>query len=760
MSSDAGKLMDYLTQTGFSNQINFSMTSGNDKGSSYMSVNYTNDKSVLKNNNSDAVNFRLNGDYNVLPLLKMGIRSYVKMGRSKGIDNSSERRVVWKPLTYESDPYNTGYWNSFGNPLAACDPKYSRSDSEFLSANLSGYADLDLGFLTKGLGFRSELNYSRYSNGNSGWTSELIGSAPETAAYGSYGTETTNFGKSILYNFYLKYNRSFGNHNVNAVLGTESERSMGYYRYAKGRNTEGSYPQLGDNPGEKIASSGYQSGEDYLRSYFGRLDYKFKDRYLAGISLRRDGASNFAPKKRWGTFTAYSLGWIINEESFLKDQKWISLLKLRGSAGQTGNKAVPNKFYTTWQSNLWWFYGEYGPASIGGTRPTNIGNSELTWETTTSYDFGLDYSFFNNKLNGSLGYYLQDVKGLVLAAQLPTSTGLGTSNEIWGNMGRIQNYGLEFSLTSVNVSTKDFQWTTNFNFTTNKNKVKALTPDLDNNNLPLYETKNGIQTISKTGHGIREFYMCESAGVDPERGVEMIYEIDYDLWKKTGEIVKTGRKIPATVDNINRNKVNLGKSTIPKFFGGINNTLQYRDFDMNFLITFAGGNYLYDTERYFISYPLRGQYNLDKALLTESWQKPGDNAKYPQLVYNETFPYDWDPEVANSESPTGKGNWKSGNGNYLVSGSAAPLSKFVEKAGYARLKHVEFGYTLPTLLSKKAWISSLRLFVSGDDLLTLTPYKGWDPVSGDITNGVLAITNLSPSFKVWASYNFGIQIKF
>lgn len=746
MQSDAGKLIDYLTRTGFTNQINFSVSSGNDKGNIYLSGTYHNDKSLLVGNHGDTFYFRLNGDYKLLPYLTVGTRNYVKLGKSSGTNAGNQQRLVWMPLTYEDDPYNTGFWNSFqGHPVASAMEKYARSDNESISAQLGGYAELDLGFITDGLAFRTELNYSRYSNGNSSWKSALINNPPARATAGSTASESNSIGTKLHYNFFLKYDKTFGKHYFNFVGGTESERSIGYYRAAAGRLTEGSYPQLGGNPGEKNLAQGYQSYEDYMRSYFGRFNYKFNDRYIAGVSVRRDGASNFAPKHRWSTFTAYSLGWIISEENFLNDIEWIELLKLRGSIGETGNKGVPNKFFTTWENNGSWLYGEYQYAQIGGTRPMNIGNENLTWETTKSYDFGIDFGLWNNRLNGSIAYYMQDVDGLVLAAQIPSSTGLGGVQEIWGNMGRVQNYGIELSLSSVNISKKDFQWTTNFNITTNKNIVKALTPELDKNNLPLYENN----VVSKTGHGIREFYMAEYAGVDPDKGVEMIYEIDYEHWQKTGDIVKTGRLIPATDDNVSRNKINLGKSFLPKFFGGLDNTFTYKDFDLNFMLTFSGGNYIYDNNRASISCINRGGNNFDKAILTESWEKPGDKANYPMIVYNRQFPWDWDPNVENPNSPTGKGDWVQRTG----SGSSSH-SKYLERADMLRLKHIELGYTLPRNITKKAGLNSVRFFVSGDDLFTLTPYKGWDPQSGNLSKGVV-----SEGFVVYASYNFGIQVK-
>ena len=753
-NSDSGKLIDALSQTGLYDQLNMSISAGNDKGTTYLSGSYVDEKSYLVGNKNNALHFRVNSDYKIFPSVTVGSRSFISFENKNTPNSGGQKYLVWKPIYNSSDPYNTGYWNSYDNPVAKADPAFYRNDTERIRALVGGYAEVDLNKFVKGLALRTETNFERSSIGNSTWASEFI-TFPETnSSKGSTGSESNSITSRFHYNFYLKFNRNFGHHTFGAVFGTESERITSYLRAATGRFTEGTYPQLGNNPGEKTTAQGYLSFEEYIRSYFGRGEYKYKDRYLAGISLRRDGVSNFAPENRWGTFTAYSIGWILSEESFMKPLKWLSLAKLRGSIGQTGNKAVPNKFNTTWTNSINWIYGQYDYAQIGGTRPSNIGNRDLTWETTTSYDFGLDFGLFNNRLNGSAAYYFQDVDGLVLAAQMPSSTGLGTTQEIWGNMGRIQNKGMEFSLTSINVNTSDFKWTTTFNITTNKNKVLNLTPQLDKNNVPLYERKAGFDLISKSGQGVREFYMPEFAGVDPEKGIEMIYEIDYDKWKSTGEIVKTGRKIPATQENLKLNKVALGKSITPTFYGGLNNSMEYKGFDFNFLLVFGGGNYIYDDERRLMSNPVNGSFTLDKKLLNNSWEKPGDIADYPQLVFNQVFNYNWDPNAVNPNSPTGKGDWKTGKGNYLTGSEA--LSRYLEKGDFVKLKHIEFGYSLPSNLMSKIRIANLRVYLAADDLYTLTPFRGWDPQTGALSNGVI----YGGDWAVPASYSMGVQLKF
>lgn len=748
-----------LYRTGSYQDINVSLNTGNDKGATFMSANFRHSESNAKNNSDLNFQFRANTDYEIAQNLLVGSRLFGLINKGDNPNNTSHRISTWLPFYADDDPYGTRYWNTFSNPVAKIDEKFRLSNYENVRLLGGLYAEWKIPFV-EGLSIRSEANINYSVQTSTSYEHELITGVSGSDA-GNKANEKAQNGTQYSYNIYMKYNRAFGKHNVSATFGTESEGYKGYYRYGEGKYIPGTYQQLGSNPGQIVAAQGYLNGEEYLRSFFGRADYKFNDRYLAGISLRRDGVSNFEPDCRWGTFTAFSLGWIINEEDFLKDVSWVNLLKLRGSFGQTGNKAVPNKTKTTFDNSNDWQYGEYEYTQTGGTRPTNIGNPLLTWETTSSYDLGIDFSFLDNRLNGSFAYYLQDVDGLVLAAAMPPSTGLGWSQEMWGNMGRIINKGIEFNLSSVNYSSSNFTWTTDFNLTTNTNKVKKLTPDLDDAGVPLYhDTGFGkVKLMSITGGGIKEWYLCEFAGIDSEKGVEMIWEIDYDKWLETGETIKTGRMIPATQNNLSRNQIRQKNKTVtPKFFGGLSNSIQYKNWDMNFLFTFSGGNYIYDHEFISSTSILRGSKPLLSEMIDKSWKKPGDNAKYPELRWNGSHPWDWDTEVANPNSPTGKGDWVEREGNYNDDGGKDTRAFF--KGDYLKLKHLEIGYTFSKELLNKTRISHLRLYLAAENLFTITNYPGWDPEYALVREGNPNRYWGNCSNVVTTTISAGLQLKF
>lgn len=764
ISADEARLVqdnwfDAVTRPGHYVHASLSLSTGSKNGTTYMNANIRKTKENILGNDNNEMNFRINSDYKLTDLLTVGGKLHFNRTHQDGEGNSTIRRVPWQPLYDSLDPERTGYWNPHANPLTTIDTKYKQVKNRNIRILGGVYAELGIPFV-KGLALRAEYSNNTYMNTLTNWQSALVNPVTASEA-GSRATEQSILGQKHNANAYFKYNNTFGQHTVTGVVGTESERSDGYLRLSSGKNLTTEYPQLGTTPAELTQAQGYLQFENYLLSFFGRADYKFADKYLAGVSFRRDGSSIFDPEYRWGTFTAYSLGWIASEEQFMKNYDWVSLMKLRGSLGQTGNNNIPqNKNLTTFIMDVDYGYGDENVIA-GGKKPATIGNSSLTWETTSSYDIGLDYGLFKNRISGSIAYYYQDVKGLILAASVPKSTGLAGSQEVWGNMGKIHNSGFEFNISSINVNNKNFTWTTDFNISTSKNKVVELNQELDSKGIPIYHDENKVVgLVSKTGGMVREFYMPEYAGIDAERGVEMIYELDRAVFEETGKTVRTGRLIPATQGNMQTNRFVLDKKTInPTFYGGLSNTITFKNFDFNLLVTFSGGNYIYDNEMTIMATPGRGSNILSSDLLNKSWTQPGDNAEYPRLVYNYTHPYDWDAEALNPSSPTGKGDWIDSDGNYSI--HYGGHSKYLYKGDYLKIKHIEFGYTIPKAKLKALGIENFRVYIAADNIYTTTKYPGWDPQSGFLRGGVVGLSSYTMNpFLVTGTYLAGLQLNF
>jgi TonB-dependent starch-binding outer membrane protein SusC len=758
---------DQILRTGTFQDVNASSSRGTDNGSFFLSVNYNNTESVLKENYFQRFSSRANFDFKPLDNLSVGSRlnfSYTENtrvqqqvggsvgggggGANAGWGNANRVSLPWFPVYNPS--HASGYWNprSGANLAASVSPdnhhdlveQYRFLGNMFLDYHMPGI---------KGLKIRSEFSADFIQNNSIYWVSEHL------RELGSYAADRAATRKSFNYNIYGNYNITISEvHNFNATLGSEWQTILRHTRDLTGQNLQGSYRQVG-NPGTYLEMFSGLNEEEYILGYFGRFDYKLKDRYFASVSMRRDGSSKFQDDVRWAIFPAYSAGWIISDEPFLK-RPWIEMIKLRGSYGRTGNKDIPsNRFQTNFSNRR---DDRYGDATLipGSTRISNLGNPILTWETTNSYDGGVDFAFFNNRLSGSVAYYLQRIDDLLLFSSLPVSSGV---NGIWNNIGNMENFGWEYSVNSVNLHlpSRNFRWTTDFNFSTNDNKVLSLTPQLNQNGKGVQD--NNTSTVSVTGGRLWAWHIAEFAGVDPEKGVDMIYEIDYELWQQTGKTVKTGRTIPATTANLTRNRfIHQDKTRVPKYTGGINNKIEYGGFDLSMLITFAGGHYIYDYEEQRTTAIQYGQVLLRKDLIGNTWQKPGDQARYPELTWDSQYPWGWDHEAANPQwsgdpnSPLAKGTWVGGlNGNqtYSYNNETTSYSRHLYKGDYFRLQNIEAGYRFRNTYLTRMGLQHLRVSASATNLILYTlQYRGWDPETG---GGVL------PPLKV---YNVGLSVQF
>ena len=750
---------DQIIRTGSFQDINISSSRGTERGAFYISANYRDDQGILKTNRLQRFSGRANLDFTPVNNLQTGVRLnlvYTKNdrvksagggglssssgGNSGGFAQANRNALSWYPIN--NPDHESGYWN----PLAGINLA-ANIDENLIQDNVEQYRALGNIFLdyslpwVKGLSFRTELSVDFIQNNSVFWVDGFL---REDGAQAVDRAVTSN---NFNYNLYATYNRAFGQHHINAVFGGESQESDRYRRESSGDQLSGTYQQLG-SPGNRLSMFAGLEGERYLRAFFGRVDYKFKDRYIFGISLRRDGSSAFTPDNRWGTFTAFSAGWILSDEEFFNLNAF-NLFKIRGSFGQTGNQNIPGGLdVTQYRSNR-----RYGTEDVisGGTTVRSIGSADLTWETTNSYDIGIDFGLLQNRISGSVAYYIQDVEDLLLQVPIPVSTGLDGSSSIWANAGKLNNQGLEFNISAVNVNKGNFKWTTTFNLTLNTNEIKELNPDVD-------ASGQGIisgNTITRKGGRLGAYFLAEYAGIDPQRGVELIYEIDRDLFLETGETVKTGRRIPATQTNVRDHRIIHNDQTgLPTYFGGFTNTFDFKGFDLSVFFSFMGGNHIYDYAQHRTSYAQRGQQVLRKEIIGNTWTQPGDNAQYPQLRWDSSYPWNWNNETR---------EWVEESGNY--NHESIFHDRFLQKVDFIRLRNVQLGYNFPQQLLKKLKLQGLRMFVSGTNLLTFTDYDGWDP-EVTITTGGNQNVNLSPGFignpplPHLRTYSFGLNAKF
>ena len=736
---------DQILQQGSYTEMNVSGTSGFEKGNIFLSGNYRKDNSVIKHNDLERYSLRANMNFHPIENLELGTNLNVSHTRNNRMKNSGKGNtggnqsgntggftsagydaLPWYPVYNDSSMY---YNPLVSNPVANADPNNIKDELTTYRALGSLTAQYNMPFL-KGLSVRTEGSFDILQTNQTNWVSADI----RDENFGSMAREEAILLKTLNTNLFATYNRVIENHSIVFTAGMEGQRDDGYLRRMEGWDIQGTYQELGQ-PLTLKEMEGRATDERYLLSYFSRLNYKFKERYILGLSFRRDGSSKFPAEQRWGNFAAVSGGWIISEEDFLSSAGRGTFLKLRGSFGQTGNEAIPSYlFVQTYNTN--YLYGSSAIMGRGGTFPSNM-VSGLTWEKTNSIDAGIDFGFFDNRVSGSVAYYYKMVDNLLLQTPLPISTGIDggiyvyTANQAWGNIGQLDNSGFEFEISSVNINTGDFKWTTMFNFGTNRNEIKRL--DDDGNNV----IGKGY-TIASVGGKIGEWYMARYADVDPETGVERIYALDRDHFQNTGEtkplIASDGADslIYASRSAIQQNSFRLGnKSSVPAFYGGITNAFEYKGIDFSFFVSFSGGNYIFDYDEQ-VSTTTAPARIIRADVLGNYWEKPGDIAKYPRPMYNT-------PHEVKGE-------------NYDLAREWCAYDKYLYKGDYIRLKNVQLGYTLPSRLLNQMKISKLRIYVSGSNLFTYTDYKGWDP------EGATHVYEATiPQLKV---YSFGVDLGF
>ena len=734
--------IDQICRVGNFLDARLSASNGSEKANSYLSLNYRKEYGNFKFNDLQTITANINVNYKALRFLTLGYRlmaSYTDNNRVKSGDGkqgaggwaqANSNALPWMKV-YDPDGIN-GYWNSqsYVNALAGIDPRNSESTLQALNV-ISGLT-LDVKLPVDGLTLRGELGMNALNNQGQSWLSKSVRELGERAR------ESKSQSVILNYNAYFSYVRSFNDrHNVNLVGGVEGTRANYHGTDLTAFNLVGPYHEIG-TPGTLMGNSGWGSG-DYMMGIFGRANYNFRSKYYAGFSMRRDGISQFIPENRWATFMSGSLGWVISEEDFFNIDA-ISFLKLRGSYGQTGNTNVPGGITEDNWSTV------SGVSTLQGTNSkslTVMGNRHVKWETANKIDVGFDFGALNNRINGSIAYYQEKIEDLLLRVSLPFSAGIyGTdANAIWQNIGDMVNYGVEMNLDAVVVNRKDFRWSIGGNLWTNSNKVLALDPESDSNGTGIF-SRSGVSNdteiryITQKGYPISSWYISEYAGVDPQKGIPLIYEIET---LADGSTRRTGKIIPATTENLAVNK--MIQESKPIFRGGFNMNLSYKSFDLSMVWDFRTGKtcYVYDRLKQSMMTPNTGLLTLSRELLTDTWRKPGDNAKYPMTTYACSYYYDGEGNPTNVPVQYGSEN-------------KTPITLFRERGDYLRMNSIQIGSNLPQKWCNTIGMKNIRVYLSGNNLLLFTKFSGYDPT----TTSVQFFSSL-PSSRI---YSFGVNAGF
>jgi len=569
-----------------------SSSGGNDKTRVFLSGNFFQQDGIVIGTDYRRLNGRVNIDHRLSEKLLVGTSiglSYAKTNRVEGdqtlqgpLPNGISTPAIF-PVYNEDGSYNQE--GPYSNAVSIANEAINENFSYRSVANV--YADYKilpgLTFSTKwGVDF---LNFREHAY-------ESIKTV-QGAKFNGLGFETYSNVLNLVSNNFLKYQLDRGKHNMEFLGGYSFEQYQNRSSFIRGQDFADPSLQY-INTAATIVSASSSGSENGLRSFLGRVNYNFDNKYLLTFSGRLDGSSRFGENNRNGFFPAVSAGWRVSQEGFLKS-KAISELKIRASYGLTGNDDIPAFLF----SEL------YGITSYGdqpGIYPSNIPNPDLKWETTAQLNFGIDLGLFENRVLLSADVYNKKTTDLLLSRPLPPSSGFSVITE---NIGEVENKGIELSLTTENLSERVFTWTTRFNFSANRNKVLKLY-----NGQPIDDLGRGSNRIEE-GQPIGIFYSYESLGVDPSTGDIVYKDNNYD-----GELTTADR---TKIGNPN-----------PDFIAGITNQLGYKGFDLSVFFQGSYGNDVFNGSRLFLESLQGGDNQL--AAVNRRWRTPGDITNIPDAT--------------------------------------------------------------------------------------------------------------------------------
>jgi TonB-linked SusC/RagA family outer membrane protein len=467
-----------------------------------------------------------------------------------------------------------------------------------------------------------------------------------------------------------------------------------------------------------------------LQSVFGRINYAFEDKYLVSASLRNDKLSALPWSSQGSTMPGASVGWRVSKEEFWQKGKInniINDLKIRASWATVGNTNIGDFPYAGLFSPV--YYGTWNGAFY-----SNMGNTNLKFETSKKMDIGLDIAFLKNRIQFTGDYFSDLIDNLILnvptapSLGVPTPQGGAPENSYPANVGRMTNKGWEFTINSLNIDHTNFKWSTSLNISFVRNRVTALM-----NNQSIINAYN----ITEVGQPIGSFYGYHFYGVNTENGNPIWYKADGSLVQYDGSIDKYSVYDPqnpadeSTSSTLSAADKKVMGNANPTWFGGMNNTFTYKNFDLGILFTFSGGNRVYNQTRQETLMNL--QFGNNSTEILKRWTTQGQKTSVPKLYYNEFT-------------------------NILQQGNMD--SRFLENGSFLRLQTLSLGYSLPTSLLSHVWINSLRVYVQAQNLFVVTKYTGFDP---ELANSVTA--NQTPGLDynvnpIPRTFTFGINLNF
>jgi TonB-dependent starch-binding outer membrane protein SusC len=669
---------DQAFQTAPISQYDLNFSGGSDKTTFFMGGQYLDQDGIIVKNGFKRYSARLNLEHKVRDWFAMGMNLSFSRSINDRVSNDDQfstplQIVALSPITPLIDPRTgltsgaldpaTGLPNTnypvYYNPLLNVEDAFYKTTVNRTLGNI--FVNMHL---LKGLNFRSELGMDQLNQNEETFSGPLTyRNSGVQKGSGFYSADQI---LNLNVNNFFQYNKSFGKQDLDMVLGTSYQNWNIASASASGTDFPSDALRKLVSAAVPTAVSSTSSNWKLL-SYFLRANYKFNDRYLLAVSGRYDGSSRFGANNRYGFFPAASAGWILSEEKFLQNIKWLNFLKLKASYGLTGNSEIGDFA----ARGLW--SGNASYAGFPGTHPSQLANPDLKWESTASFDAGIETSVFTNRITVELDYYTRKTHDLLLNVNVPGTSGFSTQLR---NIGKLTNKGIEFTINTENIVSRDFRWSTSINFGANQNKIT----DLGGQEI-------GTLNKAKEGQPLGVFYAREFAGADPANGDALFIK---NTVGADGKIDRsTTNDYNAAVD------VRIGKPT-PDYIYGIRNFFSYKEIDFDVLLQGVQGNQIFNGGGQYMSSSGSNGFDNQTRDQLNSWKKPGDITMVPEARM------------------------------FLANGTDNS-SRYISDGSYLRVKAVTLGYNLPKTVLTKLHLEKARFYIRAQNLFTITKYKGWDP---------------------------------
>lgn len=698
---------DLILQPGIMQNHTLGVQGGNDKTAFYLSGGFFQDKGISKGLDYTRLSLRANIDHSINKVLKVGLSSYMMYS-----DRNGENLNPYQ-LTLQQNPLGRPYDDNgnlifsptndalLTNPLYEVIPGAQVDNTKKYRIFNSLYAELNV---TDNLKYRVNFGPD-FTLSRSG---RFIGALTNARKGGDAQASNDNrFGFDYTLENILTYSKSFGKHNFN-LTGLQSIQKDRFETYGSDVTGVPAEPQQFYSLGSASSVSAIRSGlvEWTINSYMGRLNYDFNDRYLMTLTLRRDGSSRFGENTKYGNFPGVALGWNISHEPFMKSVSWVDLLKLRAGWGKVGNQGVV-PYQTQGLLNRTTY--AFGTTAAYGYRPNTIGNPDLRWESSATTNVGLDYSIFKGRIQGSLEFYKTETESLLLSDFLPGSTGF---NSVTRNVGHTRNKGIELNLSTVNINSNSFRWSTDFSFTKNKEAI-----------VELYNGKvDDLGNRWFIGQPLNTYFDYKKAGIWQTNEADLAKSYGSEVGQIKVQDTNGDGKITAA------DRVILG-SDIPDFQAGMTNRVSFKGFDLSVFL-YASVGQMIVSGFHQNNNQLAGRYQQIKV---DYWTPLNPTNEFPRPKSTQEFPV---------------------NNTAII----------YYDGSFLKIRNINFGYAIPAAFAHKIGTESIRIYSSIQQPKIWSQYRdkynGVDP-EATITSSATGITSVNsgvtPATRV---ITFGLNVKF